>query len=369
VSCASTTSPYLKGDYLAVRRHIDVREQRLATFYGVPFTATDAGFRVDLPRARPGWAFSAGRASRRHGHEQPTSPTLRGKYVNEMLLYWTIPPPPPGVPPVAVDGPSRLTVRQVWPHLRNRSAPPATRRWTRSGSPWSSSTTGQYRTTENGQPWLSTLGSVAFRTSPNWGPPCATTSPGRAWSARFTKRWPRAGQRGHRREPTGRQFVQSDTGSISVVDLVGNDSFASSHRCKNVGGEEMLFGRNVISRRTILRARSRANRRRSAPRLGGMPVGTAPRMPTQRRCLCVSASGSLGGIIPSVGSTRTGSGAAWALSELLAPLQDTKPWRRHPGTESCHRLRSRELPAAVLSVRTTATRPCSCRRSIKSLPR
>ena len=46
-------------------------------------------------------------------HEQLTSPTHRGKYVREMLLCETIPPPPPGVAPLPQTAPPGSTVRQV----------------------------------------------------------------------------------------------------------------------------------------------------------------------------------------------------------------------------------------------------------------
>ena len=71
-----------KGDYLSLFESTSTFvNKELATFYGVPFTATDSAFhKVDLPGGTPrvgilgSAAILAG-----HGHEQLTSPTHRGK--------------------------------------------------------------------------------------------------------------------------------------------------------------------------------------------------------------------------------------------------------------------------------------------------
>src|SRR5258708_29039278 len=105
-----------KADYLSLFDSTSTFvNKELAAFYGVPFTATDNGFHpVDLPANthRVGILGSAAILAG-HAHAQLTSPTLRGKFVDEMLLCRTIPPPPPGVPPLPSMAPPGSTVRQI----------------------------------------------------------------------------------------------------------------------------------------------------------------------------------------------------------------------------------------------------------------
>jgi hypothetical protein len=146
-----------KGDYLSLFESTSTFvNQELATFYGVPFTATDGAFhRVDLPSGTPrvGLLGSAAILAG-HGHEQLTSPTHRGKFVDEMLLCRTIPPPPPGVPPLPAMAPPGSTVRQILTTHRTQAQCAACHALMDpiGFGMENFDTTGQYRTADNGQP-------------------------------------------------------------------------------------------------------------------------------------------------------------------------------------------------------------------------
>jgi hypothetical protein len=146
-----------KGDYLSLFESTSTFvNQELATFYGVPFAATDGGFhRVDLPSGTPrvGLLGSAAILAG-HGHEQLTSPTHRGKFVDEMLLCRTIPPPPPGVPPLPAMAPPGSTVRQILTTHRTQAQCAACHALMDpiGFGMENFDTTGQYRTADNGQP-------------------------------------------------------------------------------------------------------------------------------------------------------------------------------------------------------------------------
>jgi hypothetical protein len=160
-----------KGDYLSLFESTSTFvNQELATFYGVPLTATDGAFhRVDLPSGTPrvGLLGSAAILAG-HGHEQLTSPTLRGKFVDEMLLCRTIPPPPPGVPPLPAMAPPGSTVRQVLTTHRTQAQCAACHALMDpiGYGMENFDTTGQYRTVDNGQPIdaSGTLDGMAFGT-------------------------------------------------------------------------------------------------------------------------------------------------------------------------------------------------------------
>ena len=92
----------------------------------------------------------------------------------------------------------------------------------------------------------------------------------------------------------------------------------------------MASGRSVISRRTVLR--------------GMLAGGVSVTVPLPRLCAMLNGNGTAyaagaplpvrfgvwffgNGIIPERWvPTTTGTGANWALSEQLAPLQQVKPW-------------------------------------------
>jgi hypothetical protein len=158
-----------KGDYLSLfdSKSTFVNKE-LASFYGVPFTATDTGFhRVDLPTGSPRVGLlGAGLILAGHAHAQLTSPTLRGKFVDEMLLCKTIPPPPPGVPPLPSMAPAGSTVRQILSTHRSQALCASCHGLMDpiGFGMESFDATGQYRTTDNGQPIDSTgtLDGVAF---------------------------------------------------------------------------------------------------------------------------------------------------------------------------------------------------------------
>jgi len=158
-----------KGDYLSLFESTTTFvNKELAAFYGVPFTAADSDFhRVDLPAGTPrvGLLGSAGILAG-HAHSQLTSPTSRGKYVDTMLLCRTVPPPPPGVPPLPDHAPPGSTVRQVMEAHRSQAQCAACHAMMDpiGFGMENFDTTGQYRTTDNGQPIdaSGTLDGVAF---------------------------------------------------------------------------------------------------------------------------------------------------------------------------------------------------------------
>jgi hypothetical protein len=158
-----------KGDFLSLFESTTTfLNKELATFYGVPFAATDNDFhRVDLPAGTPrvGLLGSAGILAG-HAHAELTSPTSRGRYVDQMLLCRTVPDPPPGVPPLPDHAPPGSTVRQVMEAHRSQPQCAACHALMDpiGFAMENFDTTGQYRTTDNGQPIdaSGTLDGVAF---------------------------------------------------------------------------------------------------------------------------------------------------------------------------------------------------------------
>jgi hypothetical protein len=146
-----------KADYLSFFSSTSTFvNSELAKFYGVPYTATDGSFqRVELPSGTPRVGIlGAGAILAGHAHAQLTSPTLRGKYIDNMLLCEVIPPPPPGVPPLPAMAPAGSTTRQV---LEAHRAQPLCASCHGLMDPMgfgmeNFDSTGQYRTTDNGQP-------------------------------------------------------------------------------------------------------------------------------------------------------------------------------------------------------------------------
>jgi hypothetical protein len=158
-----------KGDYLSLFTNTSTFvNKELAAFYGLPFTATDGGFHaVALPAGSPRVGLlGAGIVLAGHAHAQLTSPTLRGKFVDEMLLCETIPPPPPGVPPLPSMAPPGSTVRQILSAHRSAALCASCHGLMDpiGFGMENFDTTGQYRTTDNGQPIdaTGTLDGVAF---------------------------------------------------------------------------------------------------------------------------------------------------------------------------------------------------------------
>jgi hypothetical protein len=103
-----------KGDFLDLfDSGATFVNNELARYYGVPEAATDVFHKVELPAAsqRVG-LLGAGAILAGHGYPQRTSPTARGKFINEMVLCRTVPPPPPGVPPFPEAAGTNTTARQ-----------------------------------------------------------------------------------------------------------------------------------------------------------------------------------------------------------------------------------------------------------------
>jgi hypothetical protein len=158
-----------KGDFLSLFSSTTTFvNPELAKFYGVSYTATGGGFqRVDLPTGTPRVGILAsGAILAAHAHAQLTSPTLRGKYIDNMLLCETIPQPPPGVPPLPSIAPPGSTVRQVM--VEHRASPTCASCHSLMDplgfGMENFDSTGQYRTTDNSQPIdaSGTLDGVAF---------------------------------------------------------------------------------------------------------------------------------------------------------------------------------------------------------------
>jgi hypothetical protein len=127
----------------------------LARHYGLPVAATDGFRKVDLPAASPragilgSGAILAGLAL-----PQRTAPTRRGKFIREALLCQTIPPPPPGVPPLPPTTDPNATMRQrLTAHRANAVCAVCHRLTDPIGFGLENfDAVGTYRTTENGQP-------------------------------------------------------------------------------------------------------------------------------------------------------------------------------------------------------------------------
>jgi hypothetical protein len=158
-----------KADYLSLFSSTTTSvNQELAKFYGVPFTATDGAFHpVTLPSGTPRVGIlGAGAILAAHAHAQLTSPTLRGKYIDNMILCRSIPPPPPGVPPLPSIAPAGSTVRQMMvAHESEVSCASCHSTMDPVGFGMENfDSTGQYRTTDNGQPIdaSGTLAGVTF---------------------------------------------------------------------------------------------------------------------------------------------------------------------------------------------------------------
>jgi uncharacterized protein DUF1592/uncharacterized protein DUF1588/uncharacterized protein DUF1595/uncharacterized protein DUF1585 len=94
----------------------------LATYYGLAAPAGTGFVKVQLPAGGPrAGLLGAGAILAAYALPQRTSPTTRGKFVDDSILCKTIPPPPPGVPPLpAMLGPNTTLRQQLTAH---RTAP------------------------------------------------------------------------------------------------------------------------------------------------------------------------------------------------------------------------------------------------------
>jgi len=139
----------------------------LATYYGLTTAATSAFGKVQLPAGGPrAGILGAGAILAAYGLPQRTSPTTRGKFVNDAILCRSIPPPPPGVPPLPPSLAPNTTLRQQL--VAHRAAPQCASCHSIMdpigfGMEYFN-TAGLYRTTDNGQPIdaTGTLGTASF---------------------------------------------------------------------------------------------------------------------------------------------------------------------------------------------------------------
>jgi hypothetical protein len=140
----------------------------LATYYGLAAPGA-AGFgKVQLPAGGPRVGLlGAGAILAAYALPQRTSPTTRGKFVDDAILCKTIPPPPPGVPPLPTTLAPNTTLRQQL--TAHRAAPQCASCHSQMDpigfGMENFNTAGLYRTTDNGQPIdaTGTLDGTAFK--------------------------------------------------------------------------------------------------------------------------------------------------------------------------------------------------------------
>jgi len=85
----------------------------LADFYGLPVSGQPGFHAAEFPpESRRAGLLGAGAVLAGHGLPQRNSPTARGKFVSEMLLCRTIPPPPNNVPPLPPQAGPDVTMRE-----------------------------------------------------------------------------------------------------------------------------------------------------------------------------------------------------------------------------------------------------------------
>ncbi len=85
----------------------------LANFYGLPAPGQPGFHPVEFaPESRRAGLLGAGAILAGHGLPQRNSPTARGKFVSEMVLCRSIPPPPNNVPPLPPQAGPEVTMRE-----------------------------------------------------------------------------------------------------------------------------------------------------------------------------------------------------------------------------------------------------------------
>jgi mono/diheme cytochrome c family protein len=108
---------FLDADYTFVN-------EALAKHYGIAGIAGDEFQRVSVDPAQRGGIFTQASfltlTSKPLGNSRRTSPVNRGKWILENIFNQKIPPPPPDVPPLAIDDGKELqgTVRQIFEQHR-----------------------------------------------------------------------------------------------------------------------------------------------------------------------------------------------------------------------------------------------------------
>jgi hypothetical protein len=103
-----------KGDFLSLYddRKTFVNDD-LAQFYGLPTTGQPGFHAAEFPpESKRAGLLGAGAVLAGHALPQRNSPTARGKFVSEMLLCRSIPPPPNNVPPLPPQAGPEVTMRE-----------------------------------------------------------------------------------------------------------------------------------------------------------------------------------------------------------------------------------------------------------------
>jgi hypothetical protein len=96
----------------------------LAALYGLPATSSTtlspATLAADAPRAG---ILTTGALLTLNNRPNRTSPTIRGLFIRQRLLCGTVPPPPPGIPPIMEDdaGPPKTIREKLEKHRSNPS--------------------------------------------------------------------------------------------------------------------------------------------------------------------------------------------------------------------------------------------------------
>jgi hypothetical protein len=89
--------------------------QDLATLYGLPPLASATLLPAELPADGPrAGIMTTGALLTLNNRPNRTAPTIRGMFVRQRLLCGTVPPPPPGIPPIMEDniGGEPATIRE-----------------------------------------------------------------------------------------------------------------------------------------------------------------------------------------------------------------------------------------------------------------
>jgi hypothetical protein len=103
-----------QGDFLSLydERKTFVNDE-LALFYGLPVKGRAGFYPAEFPlESKRAGLLGAGAILAGHALPHRTSPTERGKFVSEMLLCRSVPPPPNDVPPLAPPAGPEVTLRQ-----------------------------------------------------------------------------------------------------------------------------------------------------------------------------------------------------------------------------------------------------------------
>lgn len=103
-----------KGDFLSLydERKTFVNDD-LAQFYGLPLSGQPGFYAAEFPpESKRAGLLGAGAILAGHGLPQRNSPTARGKFVSEMVLCRSIPPPPNNVPPLPPQAGPEVTMRE-----------------------------------------------------------------------------------------------------------------------------------------------------------------------------------------------------------------------------------------------------------------